>query len=127
MKSLGAQWIMELHAYMLAKPEIIKNGFRTAGCTQLLVLIYIKIKLFNLHTTCVLCNYHYYYSFNASTQVQHMIIVLVVAYNYYILVSLEHILILWKGSKSCINEVVNKMTSQVTLPACNTRWIFIKS
>ena len=24
MKPLGAQWIMELHAYMLAKPEIIK-------------------------------------------------------------------------------------------------------
>ena len=73
---------MELHAYMLAKPEIIKNGFRTAGCTQLLVLI-LKL-LFNLHTTCVLCNYYYYYSFNASTQVQHMITVLVVAYNYYI-------------------------------------------
>ena len=34
MKPLGAQWIMELHAYMLAKPEIIKNGFRAAGITD---------------------------------------------------------------------------------------------
>ena len=36
MKPLGAQWIMELHAYMLSKPEIIKNGFRAAGITDVL-------------------------------------------------------------------------------------------
>ena len=36
MKPLGAQWIMELHAHMLAKPGIVKNGFRAAGITDLL-------------------------------------------------------------------------------------------
>ena len=36
MKPLGAQWIMELHAHMLTKPEIIKNGFQAAGITDIL-------------------------------------------------------------------------------------------
>ena len=47
MKPLGAQWSMELHAYMLAKPEVIQNGFRAAVIT-------------NVHATCVLCSYYYY-------------------------------------------------------------------
>ena len=38
-KPLVAQWIMELHAHMLAKPEIIKNGFRAAGITDVAIYV----------------------------------------------------------------------------------------
>ena len=31
MKPLGAKWIMEAYDYMLAHPDIIRNGFRSAG------------------------------------------------------------------------------------------------
>ena len=36
MKPLGTQWIMELHTHMLAKPEIVINGFRAACITDML-------------------------------------------------------------------------------------------
>ena len=31
MKSLGVKWIMEAYDYMLAHPDIIRNGFRATG------------------------------------------------------------------------------------------------
>lgn len=36
MKSLGAQWMINWNNYILAHPEIIKNGFIAAGITQFL-------------------------------------------------------------------------------------------
>ena len=31
MKPLGAQWLMELHSYLLNHPDNIRSGFRAAG------------------------------------------------------------------------------------------------
>ena len=31
MKPLGAQWLIQMYEYMIAHPEIMKNGFRTVG------------------------------------------------------------------------------------------------
>ena len=34
MKPLGAGWLMEMHDYLVSKPEIIVNGFKGAGLLQ---------------------------------------------------------------------------------------------
>ena len=31
MKPLGAQWLIQMYEYMIARPEIMRNGFRIAG------------------------------------------------------------------------------------------------
>ena len=31
MKPLGAQWLIPMYEYMIARLEIMKNGFRTVG------------------------------------------------------------------------------------------------
>ena len=37
MKPLGAQWIKELHSYMLEHPDIVHNGFKAAGITNIVL------------------------------------------------------------------------------------------
>ena len=34
-KPLGAQWMVELYAYLKGKPDIIRNGFKEAGLLKL--------------------------------------------------------------------------------------------
>uniref|UniRef100_A0A1X7TAD1 DDE-1 domain-containing protein n=1 Tax=Amphimedon queenslandica TaxID=400682 RepID=A0A1X7TAD1_AMPQE len=38
MKPLGAQWLKLFYDYMQANPDIIKNGFRSAGITDVCVM-----------------------------------------------------------------------------------------
>jgi len=34
MKPLGAQWMINFYSYMQSKPDIVCNGFRAAGITE---------------------------------------------------------------------------------------------
>ena len=38
MKPLGAQWLIEFSSYMDANPDIICNGFRAAGITDIVAI-----------------------------------------------------------------------------------------
>ena len=34
MKLLGAQWMIDFYSYMQSNPDIVRNGFRAAGTTE---------------------------------------------------------------------------------------------
>ena len=87
-----------------------------------------------LHLGCFCLDYNYCTNHIYASIAHDYFIILVTAILYwdsncfiFTLVLLAFILILWKGSESCIGKAVKQVSSQMILPVCNTRWIFIKS
>jgi len=56
-KPLGVQWLHDLYDYMLARPEIVINGFRRAGLLNQIQCIHIYMLYANIMYTF----YHYSY------------------------------------------------------------------